>query len=314
MATRVFGDIAGTPVYTNVWLAANWTGAALNSGDDAWIPAGTDALTQAGGATCPALNSLHISSGRTSQLGGPGTSGAAVPLAVSATTIYVYESFDDLSGRQGGALFMNLAATSPTVVVYTSSTNQQSTGYAPINILNGSNVVLVNNGGSIDYQTLPNYMATAVSGLTVRQTLVQETVGRVRLGPYVASTALQVLNGLLENMGGAVTLAQVAGEYRAYGTGAHTTLEVHPEGRAYYRASGTITTLDVGGSFSVVGSGVPLTVTNAIKARRGCSLDLRHPNGSTGLALSGGIQAQECALSDFSLLTVPGQSISITGT
>lgn len=108
-------------------------------------------------------------------------------------------------------------------------------------------------------------------------------------------TRITVAGGSLINLGAASPETIItSGTYSAFGSAAHTTLEVRG-GRCDYRSDGTITTLDVSGEWSTEGDPRPKTVTNAtlrsggsIRANTGNPLSVTWTNGidldQTGLA------------------------------
>ena len=87
------------------------------------------------------------------------------------------------------------------------------------------------------------------------------------------------------------------------------TLEVGADSLTTILGKQTVTNTDVAGRLSLAGGTNVVTFTNAIKARSGCTLDLQNPAASLA-----GIQLQECRLEDIEILSLPGQTLSITGT
>jgi hypothetical protein len=287
----------------NVWIggsstawntAGNWsTGGVPTSTDNVIFDHRAQNNCNGFDASAVTLTSLRITSGFTKYIG-TYAAGVITRLQLSATTIVIGEPLGDGNyGSGSNFIALDTGTVATTIRVESSNSTGVASGFAPIMLKgsNSSNSITVVSGwvglGTyalaevIQFPTINVTGNTAVveggtgytagSGTTPK---VNQTAGKI-----VFRHALTTLNqegGYARSEGaGAITTADVGGEFISNSTGTIATLNVQDSGLADFSkstAARTVTNTNVYGTGRInCESGVPkhITFTNAIALARG---------------------------------------------
>lgn len=199
----------------------------------------------------------------------------------NGTTIH-FEQPTANGGPSGSptALFANDANATCSVYVYDSASQSGSTYYPPL-ILKG--IVTVSQfGGSLGIAVEPGSTATATLDMSKGTGTVQP---KAYIGYGATVSTINAETGTVVNASSnTVTTARIDGDaiYEYIGTGAHTTLTVGYGATCRYRGTGTISTLNVAGTFDRTADSRALTITDTNLYRGGAMLlDNGKPSSTT---------------------------------
>jgi hypothetical protein len=275
--------------------AGNWSpsGVPVNS-DVVYIDNNATSITTGLNQSAVTLTALNIGMGFTGSIG---TSSAY--LQIGATTCNI--GLPGASNVAGSALIkLDFGSVQTTVNVLNSATSGTS-GKEPILLIgtNASNVINVSKGTVGIARNTQIEVATFAS-VNVG-TVTEGSSGVVNIGAGSTITSIRIGSGKVTNFGASmsgtgkqVVITDSAGKYIAYGSAAHTSVDIRA-GTVVYNSSGTITTLAVKGSIDFSADPRTKTVTNCSLYKGGKILaDNGYPLGVT---FTNGIDYY-CALSE----------------
>jgi hypothetical protein len=129
----------------------------------------------------------------------------------------------------------------------------------------------------------------------------QSQAASLTLGRGLTLTTINCGGGTVTNLGSNVTTVIMNGanpKYYAFRSATHTTLTVD-KGVAYYHSNGTITTLNLSGTFDTSGDPRAKTITNT-NLNRGANLKL-DSGAPLAVTFTNPIQLNRCGLKDVSI-------------
>jgi hypothetical protein len=293
------------------WLKDDGTNAAKPGNGDTVIfsAQGVGSVTSGLSQTAVTFTEIILEQGYTGSIG-VAQSGvtAAVYLTHAAPKVTIGTQTGDGDPTGAALVQMNSGATTCTYHVFDSaSTATADTTLPPIRI-KGSAITVNMSGGNVGVAVYGGETATTAAITMTKGDGQVEPEPSLYLGIGTTVTSLKMGAGAVLSRAGQTVSAAIVngGTFEHTGAGACTALSVYGEGVAYY-AGGTITTLNLGGTFDRTKDARAVTITNT-NLYKGFNLQLN--NGVTlstvftnrPAVVGGGNQ-------DGTIVSVPGELI-----
>lgn len=232
---------------------------------------------------------------------------AAVYLQHASPLVNVGQTQGDGSPTGSPLLMFNSNAVTCTYNVRDSASSATDDATLPPVRIKGSAVTLNQTGGNVGVAVYGGETATLAAAKLTKGDGEIEPEPSLFLGPGVTVTAMTVLAGeVLSRSNLTCTAVSVfGGSYEITGTGGHTTASVYGEGTVYYSGTGTIQTLNVGGTFDRTRDTRNLTITDLVLFK-GFNLQLN--NGALNSTIvTNTITASGCSNQDGTIVAVTGE-------
>lgn len=245
---------------TKYWISASNTSFNTTTNwSSGTAPANSDVLifSNLGAANCATnLNTgltgltIYFDKSYTGQVGVLSGS-TATYLQIEGGTVYAGQATGQGSPTGSSLIMVDFGAnTGGTVYAYDSASTSASTYYPPI-LLKGSNTTLYQTGGSVGVAALPGETATLTAATITKGG--GSVTPSLYCGIGCTQTFINAKNGtILSRTGQTAANTTVDGDatYTVEGAGAHTTINCYDEATVNYGGTGTISTLNLTGTFS----------------------------------------------------------------
>jgi hypothetical protein len=291
---------------TDFAVAANWTGTTVPVAGDTVIFSNAGTANVDTNLNQSALTGMTVLvyQSYTGKIG----SDAGAPLQIGATSAQIgLGNNGTLTSNGSGRLNFDFGSSNVTVIVTTTSSNSSDAALAPFRFKGGgASSKLIVYGGIVDVATNTVGDTATLASVDILQGTSSPTVF---LAAGCTLTTVNQSAGTLTVNSAVTTFTQSAGTATFQGAGAVTTMNV--SGIVYYNSTGTITTASVfnGGTLSFARDSQAKTVTNAIKAYPGCTVNV--DNGSKG-SITHTLTLQGCRLINLTYTTWLSNTITLS--
>lgn len=303
MATKTWISTSSTSFTT----AANWSDNAAPANGDTLIFNGQGTANVATNLSTTLTGlTLIVEKSYGGQIGVLSGS-TATYLVIDGGTLHVGQQSGQGSPTGSSLVMVNFGSTAGTAYVYDSASTGASTYYPPV-ILKGTALTLFQTGGSVGVAPLTGETATLTAAT------ISKGPGSVAptlyLGSGVTQTLVTAKNGTVFSRSAqtaATTTISGDATYRTEGSGAHTTINCHGNGKVLYGCTGTITTLNLSGEFNTeqYPQGFTITDRNFSKGAR-----FFGDNGrSASMTFTNAYTLDNCAIQDVHLRLPTGKNL-----
>jgi hypothetical protein len=234
----------------------------------------------------------------------PTATTAATYLEIGASTVDIHRAEGGSSGTGSTLILLDLGSTTSTVIVRGSASTSADTYNPPIR-LKGTDMTLVQTGGSVGIAVHPGETSTLVAGRVLKASATVSP--KLTLGVGCTVTALSATTGTINsaaNQTAATVLLDGDAVYESKGSGAHTTLSCDGAARCYYSGSGNITTLNLSGSFDRSRDSRAITI-GTTNLYAGATINLA--NGVSGSTTRTAKNLVRCAMEDVTFIMPVGE-------